>query len=127
MSNPRLAPLQGAAEDAGSGRSLRRAIAVGAALMVVIGLVLLYLLTQATNNREMYEQNYARLFTLNVVVASSLLLAIVWVGVRLYQRVRQGRFGSRLLVKIATIFALVGVAPGLLIYVVSYQFVSRSI
>ena len=127
MSNPRLAPLQGAAEDAGSGRSLRRAIAVGAALMVIIGLVLLYLLTQATNNREMYEQNYARLFTLNVVVAGSLLLAIVWVGVRLYQRVRQGRFGSRLLVKIATIFALVGVAPGLLIYVVSYQFVSRSI
>ena len=127
MSDPRLAPLQGAEQDAGSGRSLRRAIAVGAALMVVIGLVLLYLLTQATNNREMYEQNYARLFTLNVVVAGSLLLAIVWVGVRLYQRVRQGRFGSRLLVKIATIFALVGVAPGLLIYVVSYQFVSRSI
>ena len=127
MSNPHQAPLQGAEQDAASGRSLRRAIAVGAALMVVIGLVLLYLLTQATNNREMYEENYTRLFTLNVVVAGSLLLAIVWVGVRLYQRVRQGRFGSRLLVKIATIFALVGVAPGLLIYVVSYQFVSRSI
>ncbi len=125
MSSPGLSPPLG--DDAGNGRSLRRAIAVGAALMVVIGLVLLYLLTQATNNREMYEQNYARLFTLNVVVAGSLLLAIVWVGVRLYLRVRQGRFGSRLLVKIATIFALVGVAPGLLIYVVSYQFVSRSI
>ena len=108
-------------------RSLRRAIALGAAVMVVIGLVLLYLLTQATNNREMYEENYARLFTLNVVVAAALLLAIGWVGVRLYQRMRQGRFGSRLLVKIATIFALVGVAPGLLIYIVSYQFVSRSI
>ncbi len=127
MSSPGLSPPPGAAQDAGGGRGLRRAIAVGAALMVVIGLVLLYLLTQATNNREMYEQNYARLFTLNVVVAGSLLLAIVWVGVRLYLRVRQGRFGSRLLVKIATIFALVGVAPGLLIYVVSYQFVSRSI
>jgi nitrogen fixation/metabolism regulation signal transduction histidine kinase len=42
-------------------------------------------------------------------------------------RLRQGRFGSRLLVKLAAIFALVGFAPGLLIYVVSYQFVSRSI
>jgi nitrogen fixation/metabolism regulation signal transduction histidine kinase len=122
-----MAPQQDSDEDAANARSLRRAIAVGAALMVVIGLVLLYLLTQATNNRQMYEQNYARLFTLNVVVAGSLLLAIAWVGVRLYLRVRQGRFGSRLLVKIATIFALVGVAPGLLIYVVSYQFVSRSI
>ena len=120
-----LAPSPAA--QSGHSRSLRRAIAVGAALMVVIGLVLLYLLTQATTNRDMYEQNYARLFTLNVVVAACLLLGIGWVGVRLYQRVRQGRFGSRLLVKIATIFALVGVAPGLLIYIVSYQFVSRSI
>jgi len=122
LSSARVRNLQGT-----PARTVRRAIGLGAASMVVIGLVLLYLLTQATNNREMYEQNYARLFTLNVVVAGSLLLAIVWVGVRLYQRVRQGRFGSRLLVKMATIFALVGVAPGLLIYVVSYQFVSRSI
>ena len=39
----------------------------------------------------------------------------------------QGRFGSRLLVKLAAIFALVGLMPGVLIYVVSYQFVTRSI
>jgi nitrogen fixation/metabolism regulation signal transduction histidine kinase len=95
--------------------------------MVAIGLTLLYLLMEATNNREMFEQEYARLFTVNVVVASILFGAIVWVGSRLYLRFRQGRFGSRLLVKLATIFALVGLAPGLLIYVVSYQFVSRSI
>jgi nitrogen fixation/metabolism regulation signal transduction histidine kinase len=43
------------------------------------------------------------------------------------KRVRQGKFGSRLLVKLATIFALVGILPGLLIYAVSYQFVTRSI
>jgi nitrogen fixation/metabolism regulation signal transduction histidine kinase len=42
-------------------------------------------------------------------------------------RLRQGQFGSRLLVKLAAIFALVGLVPGVLIYVVSYQFVSRSI
>ena len=108
-------------------RGLSRLVGLGAVLMVLIGLLLLYLLTQATNNRQMYEQNYAQLFTVNVVVAGILVLAIAWVGVRLYIRMRQGRFGSRLLVKIAAIFALVGVAPGLLIYVVSYQFVSRSI
>ena len=119
--------VQARSVAAGNARFMRRAVAVGAALMVVIGLVLLYLLTQATNNREMYEQNYARLFTINMVVAACLVVGIAWVGVRLFMRVRQGRFGSRLLLKIATIFALVGVAPGLLIYVVSYQFVSRSI
>jgi nitrogen fixation/metabolism regulation signal transduction histidine kinase len=40
---------------------------------------------------------------------------------------KSGKFGSRLLLKLAGIFALVGVVPGLLIYTVSYQFVSRSI
>jgi nitrogen fixation/metabolism regulation signal transduction histidine kinase len=108
-------------------RALRWTVAAGAIAMVIIGLVLLYLLTQATNNREMYERNYARLFVVNVVVASVLFGAILWVGYRLIVRLRQGRFGSRLLVKLATIFALVGVAPGLLVFGVSYQFVSRSI
>ena len=74
-----------------------RLVGLGAVVMVLIGLLLLYLLTQATNN-QMYEQNYAQLVTVNVVVAGILVLAIVWVGVRLYTRMRQGRFGSRLLV-----------------------------
>ena len=52
---------------------------------------------------------------------------IAWFGVRLFYRLRQGKFGSRLLVKLASIFALVGILPGLLIYAVSYQFVTRSI
>lgn len=110
-----------------SSRALRWTVAAGAVAMVVIGLVLLYLLMQATNNREMNERNYARLFVVNVVVASLLFGAILWVGYRLFVRLRRGQFGSRLLVKLATIFALVGVAPGLLVFGVSYQFVDRSI
>ena len=108
-------------------RALRWAVGAGLATMVAVGLVLLFLLTQATTNREMYERNYARLFTLNMVVASVLLVVIVWIAYRLMRRLRQGKFGSRLLVKLAAIFALAGFAPGVLIYTVSYQFVSRSI
>lgn len=108
-------------------RTMRRAITVGAAIMVLIGLALLYLLTQATNNKELYESNYSALFAINLVVAALLFAAIIWVAYRLVVRLRQGRFGSRLLLKLATIFALVGVLPGVLIYGVSYQFVSRSI
>ncbi len=110
-----------------STRAVRRTVTLGALVMVIIGLVLLYMLMQATNNRDLYERNYALLFYINVAVASILLVSIVWVSHRLVIRLRQGRFGSRLLVKLAAIFALVGFAPGLLIYVVSYQFVSRSI
>jgi len=108
-------------------RTLRWSVAIGSVVMVLIGLGLMLLLTQATNNRALYERNYERLFVVNVVVATLLLAVIAWIGVRLLVRLRQGRFGSRLLVKLAAIFALVGIAPGLLIYVVSYQFVSRSI
>ena len=110
-----------------SSRAVRRTVTIGSLCMVLIGVVLLFMLMQATNNRDLYERNYAVLFSVNVSVASVLLLAIVWVGYRLFVRLRQGRFGSRLLVKLAAIFALVGFAPGLMIYVVSYQFVSRSI
>lgn len=108
-------------------RTYRWAVAVGATAMVGIGIVLLFLLAQATDNRQLYERNYERLFIVNMVVASLLLAVIGWVGWRLLARLRQGKFGSRLLMRLALIFALVGFAPGLLIYVVSYQFVSRSI
>ncbi|WHZ09611.1 MAG: Nitrogen regulation protein NtrY [Burkholderiaceae bacterium] len=108
-------------------RAFRWAFGVGVAAMVAIGLVLMFLLAQATNNRELYERNYGRLFVVNVVVAALLLAVIGWMAVRLAMRLRRGKFGSRLLVKLAAIFALVGFVPGLLIYVVSYQFVSRSI
>ncbi|MEQ1657945.1 MAG: HAMP domain-containing protein, partial [Hylemonella sp.] len=113
--------------DRQKSKALRWTLAIVVAIVVAIGLVLLFLLTQATDNRAMYERNYARLFTLNVVVAVVLLGVISWVAWRLFRRLRQGRFGSRLLVKLAAVFALAGFVPGLLIYVVSYQFVSRSI
>jgi nitrogen fixation/metabolism regulation signal transduction histidine kinase len=110
-----------------SSRAFRWAVGVGATIMVAIGIVLMFLLAQATNNRELYERNYGRLFAINVVVAGILLLVIVWGALRLISRLRRGRFGSRLLIKLAAIFALVGFTPGVLIYVISYQFVSRSI
>jgi nitrogen fixation/metabolism regulation signal transduction histidine kinase len=113
--------------DLRKSRAMRWTVGIGLAAMVAVGLVLLFLLTQATTNREMYERNYARLFALNVVVASLLLIVILWIAYRLISRLRQGKFGSRLLVKLAAIFALAGFAPGVLIYVISYQFVSRSI
>ncbi|MEO5696404.1 MAG: ATP-binding protein [Burkholderiaceae bacterium] len=91
------------------------------------GLVLAFLLSIATNSPALYERHYIWLFWVNVTVATLLVLVIGLAGVRLALRVRRGKFGSRLLLKLAAIFALVGVVPGVLIYTVSYQFVSRSI
>ena len=119
--------FKGQADAIKSSPAFRWTVGVGAGAVLALSLVLLFLLTQATGNRELYERNYARLLVLNIAVAALLLLVIGWIVLRLYLRLRQGRFGSRLLVKLAAIFALVGLMPGLMIYVVSYQFVSRSI
>ncbi len=108
-------------------RATRWAWIVALVAMTGGGLVLAFLLALTTNNRVLFERHYEWLFWLNGAVASLLALVVGIAAVRLFLRVRRGRFGSRLLFKLAGIFALVGVLPGLVIYTVSYQFVSRSI
>ncbi|MEY4426936.1 MAG: hypothetical protein RL535_1234, partial [Pseudomonadota bacterium] len=119
--------LMGLDPNLSKSRQLRWLLGIGAVVMVLMGLALLFLLTISTNNRAQYEDTYGQLLIVNTVVASALLLLIVGLAIRLVVRLRQGKFGSQLLVKLALIFALVGFAPGVLIYVVSYQFVARSI
>ena len=119
--------------DAGSSgpalmpRRSRWAWIVSTIAVLGAGLILAFLLSIATNSPALYERHYVWLFWVNVALASALVLVIVVAGVRMLWRVSRGRFGSRLLLKLAAIFALVGVVPGVLIYAVSYQFVSRSI
>lgn len=108
-------------------RAARWAWIVATVAITGAALVLGYLLSLATDNRELFERHYVWLFWVNVAVASLLVFVIGLAAVRLILRVRRGKFGSRLLLKLAGIFALVGVVPGVLIYTVSYTFVSRSI
>src|SRR5262245_48669121 len=112
---------------ASSRSSLRWALIVSAIAAAGSALVLVFLLAVTTNNSSFYERHYTWLLWLNVGVASTLGLVIVLASVRLTLRMWRGKFGSRLLFKLAAIFALVGVLPGALIYTVSYQFVARSI
>jgi nitrogen fixation/metabolism regulation signal transduction histidine kinase len=74
-----------------------------------------------------YERHWGLLFGANLAVLVLLTATIMIAAVRLALRVRRGKFGSRLLLKLAAMFALVGLAPGALVYAVSYQFVTRSI
>ena len=108
-------------------KSARWAWLVSLIAITGAGGVLVFLLSIATNNRVLYERHYVWLFWLNVAVAVLLGAVIIFAAARLVMRRRKGKFGSRLLLKLAGIFALVGVVPGVLIYTVSYQFVSRSI
>jgi nitrogen fixation/metabolism regulation signal transduction histidine kinase len=110
-----------------SRRSLRWTLLI--ALLAIGGtvLVLAFLLSIATDNRALYEHHYDWLLWVNIGVAAALGLVILTALAHLARRMRHGKFGSRLLFKLAAIFAFVGVVPGTLIYGVSYHFVSRSI
>ncbi len=99
------------------------------ALVVAAGvaLVLGFVISQAGEGSSLLEKHFVWLFWLNVAVAVLLAVVIGFVAVRLTVRLKLRKFGSRLLLKLAGIFAIGGLLPGLVIYTVSYQFVSRTI
>jgi nitrogen fixation/metabolism regulation signal transduction histidine kinase len=107
-------------------KSLRWALAISLLALIGSGLVIAFMLS-LTSERDLFERNFVWLFWVNLVVAAALLLVIAIAAARLWLRLRSGKFGSKLLIKLAGIFAVVGVVPGVLIYTVSVQFVSRSI
>lgn len=108
-------------------RSAMWAWVIGLLVIAGTGLVLTFVLSLVAQRPLGYEQQFVWLFWVNVGVAALLVLVLLVAAVRLAVRLRQRKFGSRLLFKLAGIFALVGVLPGALIYTVSYQFVSRSV
>jgi len=101
-----------------------RYILVAAGAVVTI---LLFLLASASENSAAFDKHYALLLGLNALVAAALLFVVVLLLARLYKRYKRGKFGSRLMWRLVRLFTLVGVLPGVVIYLVSVQFVSRSI
>ncbi|WP_119289115.1 sensor histidine kinase [Azohydromonas sediminis] len=108
-------------------KSTRWALIIALVAVTGVALVLGFVVSLSGGTRGFYERHFVWLFWLNVAVGALLLLVIVIASARLAVRLKRGKFGSRLLFKLAGIFALVGVLPGALIYTISYQFVSRSI
>lgn len=98
-------------------------------LLVLAGLggVLLFLLASASNNSDLFEQNYPLLITLNGLIAAGLLGVLMLLVVRMIRRYRAKVFGSRLMLRMSVSFALMGLIPGLVLYVVSVQFLAKSI
>lgn len=105
----------------------RRVLPTALAAIGVFALLLLMLLSVATSNTEFFDNYFIWLYAANVIVGICLTLVILTLVIVIAIRWRKGRFGTRLVAKLAMIFALVGVVPGLILYGVSLQFVSRSI
>ncbi len=104
-------------------RALRYLLFSAAALVAV----LLYLLTAASANTQLFETYYSWILGANVAAGALLFVLVVFLLARLASRYRRRRFGSRLMTRLVLMFTLMGVLPGVVIYLVSVQFVSRSI
>ena len=96
-------------------------------ISILIGSLLLYLLSSASANTDLFSRNYYGLLALAGMLA--LCLAVL-VGYQLWQlrgKIRAQVFGAKLTLRLALVFTLIAILPGLLVYGVSVQFLGKSI
>ena len=105
----------------------KKIILIAIGVIGAFALLLLVLLSIASSNTEFFDNYYIWLYAANIVIGICLTLVILTLAAVIGVRWYRGHFGTRLIAKLAMIFALVGIVPGLILYGVSLQFVSRSI
>jgi nitrogen fixation/metabolism regulation signal transduction histidine kinase len=99
-------------------------------LLIVGGTVAalgLFLLASASGDTGLLERHYPLLLALNAALAALLAGLLTYQLVSMARRYRARVFGSRLTLRLLARFALLAVVPGLLVYAVSVQFLTRSI
>ena len=94
---------------------------------IASGAVLLYLLSHASANTAVSGQNYAILLAFNIVLAGALSILVGWQLWRLYRQIQSKVMGSRLTLRLLGMFAMMAIIPGLLVYAVSVNFLTRAI
>lgn len=94
---------------------------------IALGGALLYLLSHASANTAVSGHSYTVLLALNIVIAASLTALVGWQLWKLYRQIRNQVMGSRLTLRLLGMFALMAIIPGLLVYAVSVNFLTRAI
>jgi len=92
-----------------------------------LGGLLLYLLARASANTDLFSRNYYILLGLAGSLALSLTLLVGYQLLQLRGKIKARVFGAKLTLRLAVFFTLIAVLPGLLVYAVSVQFLSKSI
>ncbi|NBQ84586.1 MAG: HAMP domain-containing protein [Methylophilaceae bacterium] len=96
-------------------------------ISAIVGSLLLYLLSHASSNGAISGEYYTLLLSLNIGLAIALVVLICIQLRRLYKQMRAKVIGSRLTLRLLGAFALMAILPGLLVYAVSVNFLTRSI
>jgi nitrogen fixation/metabolism regulation signal transduction histidine kinase len=87
----------------------------------------LFLLATASADTTLFARHYPLLLALNAALAALLAALVAYQLVVLARRYRARAFGTRLTLRLLARFAALAVVPGLIVYAVSLQFITRSI
>ncbi|MBY0579045.1 MAG: HAMP domain-containing protein [Burkholderiales bacterium] len=96
-------------------------------LCAFLGAILLYLLSLASANTALFSKHYTVLLGLGGGVVLLLAGLVIYQLVELLRKLKMKVFGARLTFRLVFFFALMSVLPGVLIYSLSVQFLSKSI
>ncbi|MGQ0544673.1 MAG: ATP-binding protein [Betaproteobacteria bacterium] len=99
-------------------------------LLIVGGAVAavgLFLLATASGDTSLFARHYPVILLLNAALAALLAGLVAFQLLAMARRYRARVFGTRLTVRLLVRFAALAVLPGLIVYAVSVQFLTRSI
>ena len=99
-------------------------------LLIVGGAVAavgLFLLATASGDTALFALHYPLILLLNAALAGLLAALVAFQLLAMVRRYRARVFGTRLTLRLLTRFAALAVLPGLIVYAVSVQFLTRSI
>jgi len=96
-------------------------------ISIGMSLVLLYLLSVASSNTSISGDYYKYLLYINIALAILLVGVIGFQVWHLYKNAKAKVVGSRLNLRLLTAFALMAILPGMVVYLVSVNFLTRSI
>src|SRR3954468_15916000 len=100
-------------------------------LLLIIGSAVaavgLFLLATASSDTTFFAQQYPWLLALNAALAALLAGVVGYQLLAMTRRYRARVFGTRLTLRLFLRFAALAVLPGLIVYAVSVQFLTRSI
>ncbi|MEW5769122.1 MAG: ATP-binding protein [Pseudomonadota bacterium] len=97
------------------------------AISLLLGSVLIGLLAAAADNTTFFAQNLPLLLWTTVATALGLAVLILYQTFLLLRRIRAGVFGAKLTARLFLIIGLMALAPGMVVYGVSVQFLISSI
>jgi nitrogen fixation/metabolism regulation signal transduction histidine kinase len=96
-------------------------------LVVLTSASLLIILSVSTAHTSQFDDEYAWLVIANVVVTALMALVTLIIMKGAWRRYKKAVFGSKLMVRLSIAFAVIGIVPVALVFVVSNQFLARTI